>query len=422
MKIQANRDIFTAQIIFFADGNQVFVLQKGDCLLELCDDRLTKCCLISEISWNTYQSIIQNDYFNFKVEFQGRIQHGSFNAGDRVTISIALTPKLLSDVHLSDHNVSSVIRFLTDQQVEGEHSSFLEVNNWYLLSAFQTQDDNQVDEQVGYRTLWDYFELAILDSISAVDQASAIAAISQFYQASQFVEDLLYSEAINSEDVSSEDVSIDVSTLGAIQELTGTLLNLGIAGTTDQQAMQQTISQNILDLLSQALHNTSDRDFSTLDTTTMSDDQLSIHAVVTQFFQQAEWPIEENDRQDLFRTSFQGDNGKLICYGKILESENQFIFYSVAPYELPEDRLTDLAEFVCRANSGLVIGNFELDFEDKDIRYKTSIDVEDSVLDVALVRNLVMSNVYIMDNYLPGLDRVITATMSPEAAISYVES
>jgi len=35
-----------------------------------------------------------------------------------------------------------------------------------------------------------------------------------------------------------------------------------------------------------------------------------------------------------------------------------------------------VAEFINRANYGIIIGNFEMDFADGEIRYKTSIDVQ----------------------------------------------
>ncbi len=48
-----------------------------------------------------------------------------------------------------------------------------------------------------------------------------------------------------------------------------------------------------------------------------------------------------------------------------------------------------VAEFITRANFGIVIGNFEIDFSDGEIRYKTSIDVEGDRPSFALIKRLV---------------------------------
>ncbi len=81
-----------------------------------------------------------------------------------------------------------------------------------------------------------------------------------------------------------------------------------------------------------------------------------------------------------------------------------------------------LGEFIAKANYGMMIGNFELDFTDGEIRYKTSIDVEGDRLSFALLKRLVYANVTMMDQYLPGIKLVLERGMSPEEAIAQIES
>ena len=57
-------------------------------------------------------------------------------------------------------------------------------------------------------------------------------------------------------------------------------------------------------------------------------------------------------------------------------------------------------KFLIRANYGMMIGNFEMDFTDGEIHYKTSIDVEGDKLSSALIKRLVYANVMMMDEYL----------------------
>ena len=44
-----------------------------------------------------------------------------------------------------------------------------------------------------------------------------------------------------------------------------------------------------------------------------------------------------------------------------------------------------IAEFLTRTNYSMIIGNFELDFADGEIRYKTSIDVQGDFLRFELI-------------------------------------
>lgn len=67
-------------------------------------------------------------------------------------------------------------------------------------------------------------------------------------------------------------------------------------------------------------------------------------------------------------------------------------------------------------------GNFEMDFEDGEIRYKTSIDVEGESLSFALIKKLVYANVTMMDEYLPGIIAAIKSNVSAKDAIAQIEA
>ncbi len=70
----------------------------------------------------------------------------------------------------------------------------------------------------------------------------------------------------------------------------------------------------------------------------------------------------------------------------------------------------------------MIIGNFELDFNTGEIRYKTSIDVTNNVINQETLHQLVYTNVLTMDQYLLGIKSVISGQLSPEAAISQIET
>ncbi len=146
----------------------------------------------------------------------------------------------------------------------------------------------------------------------------------------------------------------------------------------------------------------------------------SILSKVAQFFQQDEWPYTQNDPHVL-ATQFQGANGQFNCYAQAREAEQQFVFYSVCSIKAPAAKYFTVAEFLTRANYGMIIGNFEFDFRDGEIRYKTSIDVEGDTLTLALIKQVVYPNVLMMDRYLSGLMKVIYGGLSPEAAIELIE-
>ena len=54
----------------------------------------------------------------------------------------------------------------------------------------------------------------------------------------------------------------------------------------------------------------------------------------------------------------------------------EFLFYAVAPIKTPDEVRPAVSEYVTRANYGLRIGNFELDYGDGEVRYKSSLNFE----------------------------------------------
>jgi len=147
----------------------------------------------------------------------------------------------------------------------------------------------------------------------------------------------------------------------------------------------------------------------------------SLFEAIINFFTVDDWPFVQLPGQPALQIPFQGENGRWNCYARTRSEQNQFVFYSICPVNAPENKRQAIAEFITRANSGMMIGNFELDFNDGEISYKTSIDVEGDRLSFALIQRVVYANVTMMDEYLPGMMSVIYGNVSPEEAIAQVE-
>ena len=142
-----------------------------------------------------------------------------------------------------------------------------------------------------------------------------------------------------------------------------------------------------------------------------------IFNVLVEFFEEDEWDFQWMEGMSVLTMGFSGKNGKWQCFAQAREKQQQFVFYSVLPVNIPKEKRVKVAEFITRVNYGMVLGNFEMDFEDGEVRYKTSIDVEGAELSAAMIRQIVYSNIIITDRYLTSLMRVSFSDASPEEAI-----
>lgn len=144
---------------------------------------------------------------------------------------------------------------------------------------------------------------------------------------------------------------------------------------------------------------------------------------VAAFFTEDGWSFEQMPERPILRLPFQGKGGRWNCYAQIRVTRDveQILFYSVLPLNVPADKLSAIAEFITRANYGMALGNFELDFNDGEVRYKTSLDVTAAEITGNLLRPLIYTNVLMMDKYMAGLMAVVYADMSPAEAVRNIE-
>ena len=132
-----------------------------------------------------------------------------------------------------------------------------------------------------------------------------------------------------------------------------------------------------------------------------------------------EW--HETSDDEVIRGEVTGDNGAWACYVVARQQESRCTIYSQAPWETPESQRLEMSELLTRINFGLPLGNFEMDFADGEVRFKTSIDVSGTRLSGELFEDLFEPNIATMDLYLPALEAVRDGRLSPKAAVAMVE-
>ena len=149
-------------------------------------------------------------------------------------------------------------------------------------------------------------------------------------------------------------------------------------------------------------------------------DRQSFASLVLGFFEDQSWPVAEIEPDELYETAFEGERGVWPCRVHCYEAERRLVFISAFAGIVPEDRRDAVGELCNRANFGLAVGNFELDVDGGEVRFRTSLDATEAWPDVELVRNVVVANVLTFDQYLPAIEAVLAGT-DPADAVEDVE-
>ncbi len=111
----------------------------------------------------------------------------------------------------------------------------------------------------------------------------------------------------------------------------------------------------------------------------------------------------DEDNTVTFRIFVKGHKGEWPCMVRCFENTSRVLVYSLYPDQVPEHLRSRMSELICRINYGLILGNFEMDWDDGELRYKTSIDVEGFGLNSTILRNLVYGNFHSFDLYFNAL-------------------
>lgn len=143
---------------------------------------------------------------------------------------------------------------------------------------------------------------------------------------------------------------------------------------------------------------------------------------IKQFFEDDDWHPQRVEGQEAVTMGFTGQNGSWRCMAIAFQEQDQVVFFCVLDTKVPLEKRRIAAEYLTRANYGLRIGNFEMDFEDGEVRCKTSVDVEGGTLTPQMVKSLSYCCCMLMDRYLPGLMKVAFGEVMPEAAIREIEA
>jgi hypothetical protein len=146
-------------------------------------------------------------------------------------------------------------------------------------------------------------------------------------------------------------------------------------------------------------------------------DLIVLLDVAREFFDEAGWAYETNDQGPMLRAFHDGDTGAFPVYVKANEAVDQLVVYAVLPEPVPIERRPDVGSLLAGLNYGLSIGNFELDHEDGEVRFRAGIDVDGGTLTPRMVRSLAAACVVNLDLYRPAIRAVADGSMTAIEAL-----
>ena len=360
------------------------------------ENEVIECHLTLLVNPELYLRIDSEALFNLKPEVRSPLSGGNFLPENDIQIEIGLQPSLLSPPLEQAIDAMEAVTYILNLNQEHPENQLLSSESWLALSVKQLQATGET----GYSTIW------------ANITPSTFAQVATSTSSEQFAEviDNLTKNWTNSSFSETSENSINQT----LESMTHSFEELA----ENISEMAQTMISEAVEEVNNVLENLAEDIFETTDEVTTNE---TIFATIVNFFKKFGWLFSQFAEEPILYITYQGKNGRWNCSAKAREQQQQFVFYSVCPVTAPESQRQAIAEFITIANYDMIIGNFELDFRDGEIRYKTSIDVEGDRLSFAGINNLVYANVNMMDKYLPGIMSVIAGEVIPTSAINQIE-
>lgn len=143
--------------------------------------------------------------------------------------------------------------------------------------------------------------------------------------------------------------------------------------------------------------------------------------IVKQYFEENDWEYEQSPENDgAFFAGVETDNGDFDVVIVAEDDANQLTCFCVHPDEVPEDRRSDVAEYMVRVNNSTMIGIYDMDFDDGTLRVRSSMNLADMQPTSSMVALLLHGAISTADIYYPGLQAVIEGEASPEEALDEI--
>jgi hypothetical protein len=130
----------------------------------------------------------------------------------------------------------------------------------------------------------------------------------------------------------------------------------------------------------------------------------------------SDYDFQVSDEDEVLRLGLETDEGSWMAYLRVMPS-GPCVVYSKPEFDVAPEHRQAVSDLITRLNFGILVGNFELDVDDGECRFKTAFDSDGEEVSTAIVVNTIEGNIATMHKYLPTLRAVATGEMTVEEGL-----
>lgn len=152
---------------------------------------------------------------------------------------------------------------------------------------------------------------------------------------------------------------------------------------------------------------------------------FEIANAINRFLTDGDWHFSFDEERGVFKFNLSLKGVIKELHYLLIVREDGVLLYAISPLSADAENpevLADTAEFITRANYGLNIGNFELDYRDGEVRYKVYLSCNGVLPTDDMIEESIFVTASTFRRYSSGLAAVLFSMSDPKSAIEKCES
>lgn len=145
---------------------------------------------------------------------------------------------------------------------------------------------------------------------------------------------------------------------------------------------------------------------------------MTLFQVLYDTLQENNWEFDYDDKNEIFRLEIRGVNSDFYCFIIVDEEQESLLCNTHIKKRIPFTKRLEVCSFMNRVNYELANGNFEMDMDDGEIRFRTFLDLANTIPSQEQLMNLIWNGSQSFDTYYPGVEKILLEEYSAEEAIA----
>lgn len=147
-----------------------------------------------------------------------------------------------------------------------------------------------------------------------------------------------------------------------------------------------------------------------------------IKAAIEQYLKNDEWHYTFDEEREIIRCGINLKNRLKECRIIADIDETKYLTLALINLNCDEEHRDELAKFLTMVNYGLLIGNFEMDYSDGEVRYKVATNCKDCIPSQSVIEDSMMIPAVMFDQYGDAIVDVMFGVKSAEQAYKDTEN